>query len=51
MLRDNVARVPRVICVVDREKGATELLKKNRIELVSLVKISDFKDVIDFTDG
>lgn len=40
-LRDAGAVVNRAICVVDREDGASDVLKENGIELVSMVKISE----------
>ncbi len=39
-LRDLGCTVSRCICVVDREEGGSDLLKKNGIELIPLVRIS-----------
>jgi orotate phosphoribosyltransferase len=40
-LRDAGAQADRVVTVVDREQGAEELLKKQGVNLFSLVKISE----------
>ena len=40
-LRDAGAIVSRALCVVDREEGASEMLRENGIELLSLVKVSE----------
>ena len=41
LLRERGASVDRVICVVDREEGGGELLEKNGIKLIPLVRISE----------
>ena len=41
ILREAGLRVERVICVVDREEGGKESLKKAGVELISLVKASE----------
>lgn len=40
-LREAGAIVSRALCVVDREEGASEMLRENGIELLSLVKVSE----------
>ena len=40
-LRDAGARADRVVTVVDREQGAGEMLKKQGVILIPLVKISE----------
>ncbi|HWS21324.1 MAG TPA: orotate phosphoribosyltransferase [Methanoregula sp.] len=40
-LRDAGAQADRVVTVVDREQGAEELLKKQGVNLFSLVKVSE----------
>ncbi len=42
-LRDGGLTVKKVLVVVDREEGAEENLKDQKIELISLVKASDLK--------
>ncbi|GGM67180.1 orotate phosphoribosyltransferase [Thermogymnomonas acidicola] len=42
MLREEGATVRRVVCVVDREEGGSQLLCNNGVELISLVKARDF---------
>ena len=41
ILREAGLKVNRVITVVDRENGGKELLSKNGIELISLMRISE----------
>ena len=41
ILREAGLKVNRVITVVDRENGGRELLNKNGIELISLIRISE----------
>ncbi|MBN1677982.1 MAG: orotate phosphoribosyltransferase, partial [Candidatus Thermoplasmatota archaeon] len=40
-LRQKGANVSKAVVVVDREEGATEMLKEHGIELVSLFKVKD----------
>lgn len=42
LVRDNGGVVKRAIVVVDREEGGREMLEDNGIELVSVVKMSEF---------
>ncbi len=41
ILRERGLRVKRVICVVDREEGGKENLKREKVELISLLTVSD----------
>jgi orotate phosphoribosyltransferase len=41
VLKTNGAKVSKVICVVDREENAENLLKENGIKLISLLKASE----------
>lgn len=44
VIRSNRGYVDRVVTVVDREEGAEEILKSNKLELVPLFRISDLKN-------
>jgi len=41
VLRENKGIVEKAIVVVDREEGASELLKENNVELIPLVRVSE----------
>ena len=41
ILRDNGLRVEKVICVVDREEGGREILEREGVGLISLIKARD----------
>jgi orotate phosphoribosyltransferase len=43
LLSDTGLKTASVICVVDREEGATEALSENNISLISLIRISEIK--------
>ena len=41
VIRENKGIVEKAIVVVDREEGASELLRKNNVEMISLVRVSE----------
>ena len=41
LLRESGLKVSRVITVIDREEGGKELLEKEGVDLISLLKIKD----------
>lgn len=44
VLRENKGIVEKAIVVVDREEGASELLRKNNVELIPLVRVSELME-------
>ena len=44
VLRDLDYNVNRVVTIVDRQDGASELMKSQNVELVSLVKLEELID-------
>lgn len=41
VIREHKGIVEKAIVVVDREEGASELLRKNNVEMISLVRVSE----------
>ena len=41
VIRENKGIVEKAVVVVDREEGASELLRKNNVELIPLVRVSE----------
>jgi orotate phosphoribosyltransferase len=47
-LRESGARIDRVVTVVDREQGATDMLAQHGVQLIPLVRVSELMQHKEF---